>query len=184
MAKAPKPKALPVTSESIGKAAQTGTIKDLVKLADAFHRVGILGPFKLELPLFCSMWITEKAQYRRGNVTIGAAFNTDRVSLGKKQGLIFAFTPAGPLDRNGEKVERIEIGWDDIVNNFADLADQIEEKLGGRNVAEINDALKAAIARNPSMHAILTKGFDLAQVHSKEEASSDQLEEIPGFGMF
>jgi len=185
MAKKPKPTPLPVTADAIDKAAQTGTIKDLVRLSDAFYRVGIRGPFEIELPLFCSMFIGgEKQAYRRGNVNIGTLFDTLRVSIGKSQGLIFAFKPSKPLDRNGEPVESIEIGWDDVVNSFADLADQIEDALAGVKVKDMNEALKAAIARNPSMHKILNEGFALAQKDSKEQAVDDQLTTIPGFGMF
>jgi hypothetical protein len=183
--KTTKPAPLPVTAEAIDKAAQTNTIKDLVRLSDAFYRVGVRGPFTVELPLFTSVFIGgDKQQYRRMQINIGMGFNTERVSLGKKSGLIFAFAPATPLDRNGEAVERIEMGWDDLVNTFADLADRIEEYLDGAKVSEIDEKIKATIARNPSMHKILVEGFSLAQTHSKEAAADEQLETIDGFGMF
>jgi hypothetical protein len=117
-------------------------------------------------------------------VGIGQKFATEAVSLGKKQGLIFAFKPVGTLERNGETVERVEMGWDDVVNSFADLADRIEEKMDGKLVTDINTALKAAIDRNPSMHKILSEGFRVAQTHSKTDAADEQLEQIEGFGSF
>ena len=183
MAKKAKPKGIPVTADTIGKAAQTGTIKDLVKLADAFYRAGVHGPFAVALPIFCPMHIPGKG-YRRGNVTLGQRFNTDKVSLGKSQGLIFSFTPQDPMDRNGEAVERIEIGWDDVINNFENIADLIQARMDGRDVTEMNTALKEAIARNPSMHKILSEGFALAQIQSKQTASTEVLEEMPGWGSF
>ena len=98
--KSKKPTPLPVTEDAIDKASQTTTIKDLVRLADAFYRVGVRGPFTVELPLFTSCFVGgEKKQYRRMQINRGTLFNTERVSLGKKQGLIFAFTPAAALDR-------------------------------------------------------------------------------------
>lgn len=186
-----KPAPLPVTAENIGKAAQTNSIKALVALADTMNRVALHGPFPTELPMFCSVYLPNKQPngYRKMNIGIGTKFMPDKVFLGKKSGLIFSFTPAASLQREGENVERIEIGWDDLINSFGDLADKIEERLNQNRqepllVENINSAIKAVIAKNPSMHKILTEGFALAQVHAKQEASDDSMEEIPGFGMF
>lgn len=185
-----KPKALPVTTEAIGKAAGTNAIRALVALADAFNRVALHGPFGNELPMLCSAFVGgEKQQYRKLNIQIGTRFMPSQITMGKKQGLIFIFTPHSPLQREGLPVERIEISWDDLINNFGDLADKIEERLNRDReqpvlVAAIDSQIKAVIAKNPSMHKILTEGFSVAQTHAKQEASDDSMEEIPGFGMF
>jgi hypothetical protein len=188
--KKPKPKPLPVTTETIGKAADTNAIKALVALGDAFNRVALHGPFATELPMFCSTFVGgEKQQYRKHSIPIGTRFMPDKISMGKKQGLIFSFTPEGQLQREGHPIDRAEIGWDDVINHFGDLADKIEERLNRNReqailVESIDTQIKAVIAKNPSMHKILTEGFALAQVHSKQAANDDSMEEIPGFGMF
>lgn len=188
--KKPKPKPLPVTTESIGKAAETNAIKALVALADAFNRVALHGPFATELPMLCSVFVGgEKKQYRKMNISIGTRFMPEKIQMGKKQGLIFILSPHSPLQREGLPIERIEVSWDDIINQFGDLADQIEERLNRDRsqpilVKAIDEQIKAVIAKNPSMHKILTEGFAVAQTHAKQVASDESMEEIPGFGMF
>lgn len=190
MNKKPKPPPLPVTAENIGKAAQTNAIKALVALADAFNRVALDGPFATDLPMFVSVYVGgTKNQYRKMNVGIGQGFEPMGISLGKKAGLIFSFKPTKAMRREGEPVERVEVSWDDVINHFGDLADKIEERLNLSReepilVTNINSSIKSVIAKNQSMHRILTEGFGLAQVHAKQEAADDQLEEIPGFGTF
>jgi hypothetical protein len=189
--KKPKPKPLPVTAENIGKAAKTNSMKALVALSEAVNRVALHGPFATELPLFCSVYIPSKAPngFRRMNINIGTKFMPDKVFLGKKSGLIFSFTPTVAMQREGEAVERIEMGWDDVINHFGDLADKIEARLNQNRqepvlVSAIDRQIKAVIGKNPSMHKILTEGFGLAQVQAKQDATDDSMEEIPGFGMF
>lgn len=188
--KKPKPKPLPVTTETIAKAAQTNAIRALVALADAFNRVALHGPFATELPMFVSAFIGgEKQQYRKMNVGIGVKFTPDQISMGKKQGLIFSFIPHAKLEREGHPVDRVELSWDDVINYFETLADQIEERLNRDReetilVVSINQQIKDVIAKNPSMHKILTEGFNVAQMHAKQAANDDSMEEIPGFGMF
>lgn len=188
--KKPKPKAIPVTTEAIGKAAGTNAIKALVALADAFNRVALHGPFKTQLRMFCSAYVGgEKQSYRKMEFGMDIPFMPAQISMGKKQGLIFSFTPHAPLNREGHPIERVEIGWDDLINNFGDLADKIEERLNRDReypilVKSIDEQIKAVIAKNPSMHKILTEGFTVAQTHAKQEASDDSMEEIPGYGMF
>lgn len=188
--KKPKAKPLPVNTENIAKAAQTNAIRALVALADAFNRVALFGPFETELPMFCSVYVGgEKQQYRKDNISIGTPFMPASISMGKRAGLIFAFTPTGQLQRQGAPIERIEIGWDDLINNFGELADQIEDRLNRDRhekilVSSIDEQIKAVIAKNPSMHKILTEGFAVAQTHAKQDAADDSMEEIPGFGIF
>jgi len=190
MTKKAKPKPLPVTADAIGKAADTNAIKALVALADAFNRVALDGPFYTQLPSFVSVFVGgEKQQYRKMNVKIGAGFEPGAITLGKKQGLIFSFKPIKKMEREGHPVERIEVTWDDVIDLFGELADKIEERLNRNRsdiilVSAINAQIKQVIEKNPSMHKILTEGFALAQVHAKQQASDDRLEEIPGFGMF
>lgn len=185
-----KTPALPVTSEAIAKAADTNAIKALVALAAAFNRVALDGPFATVLPSFVSVFVGgEKQQYRKMNVGIGQRFDPLQISLGKKTGLIFAFKPMTAMEREGYPVERIEVNWDDVINIFGDLPDKIEERLNRDReqpilVSAIDEQVKAVIAKNPSMHKILTQGFALAQTHAKQSANDDRLEEIEGFGTF
>lgn len=186
----PKPKPLPVTTEAISKAAETNAIKALVALADAFNRVALHGPFETELRMMCSVYLGgEKKAYRRMELAIGVGFMPEKIGMGKRQGLIFSFKPHKELQREGHPVEHIEIGWNDVINHFGDLADQIEERLNRNRespilVSAIDKQVKDVIAKNPSMHKILTQGFAVAQTRAKQEAQDDSMEEIPGFGMF
>lgn len=188
--KKPKPKPLPVTTEAIGNAAETNSIKALVALADAYNRVALDGPFATDLPSHVSCFVVgSKNQYRKVNVGIGKRFEPLSISLGKRQGLIFSFKPIDKIIREGEPVERIEVSWDDIINHFGELADKIEARLNRDReepilVKAIGEKIQQAIAANPSMHKILSEGFIVAQTHAKLEASDERLEEIPGFGMF
>lgn len=190
MPKAKNSKALPIDEATIQKAADTNSIKALVALADACSRVELKGPFTVSLPGVHSAFIGgTKNQYRRFNVPIGKRFNLSTVSIGKKVGLIFSLLPAEEMRREGEPVTRVEMTWDDIINHFDDLSEQIEEHLNAYRdeeilVEKINDAIREAVSKNGSMHKILTEGFALAQAKSKELANVDQLEEIPGFGSF
>lgn len=185
-----KPAPLPVTTDAIAKAADTNAIKALTALADAFNRIALDGPFITELPMFVSVFVAgNKNAYRRMNFGIGESFMPEKLSLGKKAGIIFSFKPSKPIEREGQPVERIEVNWDDVINYFGDLPDKIEERLNRNRetsilVAAINKQIQAVIDKNPSMHKILTEGFELAQVHAKQNAQDDRLEEIPGFGMF
>jgi hypothetical protein len=187
---APKVKPLPVTKEGIKMASETNAIKALVALADAYSRTALDGPFPTELPSFVSVFVGgEKQSYRKMNLGMGVKLMPDRISLGKRCGLIFAFKPHEKLERDGQPVDRIELNWDDVINYFGPLADKIEERLNRNReesilVSAINNQIKGVIELNPSMHKILIEGFALAQQQAREDANDESLEEIPGFGMF
>lgn len=185
-----KPTPLPVTTETIAKAADTNAIKAVVAVADAFNRVSLDGPFETALPSFVSVFVGgSKQSYRKLNIKMGERFEPLEITMGKKQGLIFSFKPVGSIVRDGCPVERIELTWDDVIDIFGDMADKIEERLNRHReekilVEAINVQIKDVVAKNPSMHKILSEGFALAHIHSKQSANDDRLEEIPGFGMF
>ncbi|MCG7348893.1 hypothetical protein [Sphingomonas sp. ACRSK] len=184
---AKKAAAVPVTPEMIDKAARTTTVKDLVKLAEAFVRAGAHGPFPTELPIFgpCAVRKPEEGVvYRRHNIPVGTRVNASKITIGKRDGLIFVLPIEGEWVCDKGPVEWIELGWDDVINSFADLADRIEGYLDGVKVAEIQASVKDAIAKNPAMHKILTEGFVLAQTHKKEDVAASVDQEHPLWGQF
>lgn len=179
----PKSTVSPPTPEQIAAAAKTSVIQDLVSLASAFSRAGIHGPFATELPILTSCQVKEKG-YRRHNVPIGTIVNAETIRIGARDGLIFVMPIVGEWTCDKGPVDWIELGWDDVVNIFADLSERIEGYLDGVKVPEINAKVKSAIARNKAMHKILSDGFTLAQRDKKENATTDAMQENPLFGQF
>lgn len=183
----------PPSPEHIDKAAKTSSIKQLVWLADAFHRVGARGPVQTQAPLFVAGEVADKG-FRRFNLPIDTWLETDNMRVGKREGLIFRFKPKNVLERpssRGErdKIEAIEISWSDVCNIFTSLATDIEQRIADvRHVAlrvdDLDKELKSLIQKNAQMHGIITEGFKRAQELAKGQANDDVLEHIPGYGMF
>lgn len=186
MSKAPPP--APPTPEQIKRAATSAFMQDLVTVAKAFGRAGVNAPFTVTLPLLVSGWVKEKNGYRRIAVKAGAKFDVERVTLGKTAGLLFCFRPIGDPVADKDNPEWIELDWDDVINAFGDLADDVDRRIGAGQapltVAGVNGRLKQTTKANAGMHKILMGGFDMAFMQAKNEAHSDALEDIPGFGQF
>lgn len=175
------------TPEMIGKAAESSVVKSLVRLAEAFVRVGAHGPFTIELPLFCACAIKGKG-YRRHSVPSDTKVDAGTIKIGKRDGLIFLFPINGSWECDKGPVEWIELAWDDVINTFADLADRVEGYLANSDAAltveEIDQQVRAAIEKNPAMHEILSKGFESAQEEAKLTAQAVVEEENPLWGAF
>lgn len=182
-AKAPVVK---VTTDMIDKAARTSTVKDLVRLAEAFARAGAHGPYPVVLPLLgaCAVQKPEGTVYRRHNIPAGTRVNAGRITIGKRNGLIFVLPIEGEWVCDKGPVEWIELSWDDVINTFDDLADRVEGYLDGIKVSEIQAAVVDAINRNPAMHKILSEGFVLAQEHKKQDVNTDVDQSNPLWGAF
>lgn len=175
-----------VTADMIGKAAKTATVKDLVKLAEAFARAGAHGPYPVVLPLLgaCAVRKPEGVVYRRHNIPTGTRVTAGRITIGKRNGLIFVLPIEGDWECDKGPVEWIELSWDDVINTFADLSDRVEGYLDGIKVAQIQAAVVDAITRNPAMHKILSEGFVLAQEHKKQNVTDDIDQSNPLWGAF
>ncbi len=186
MATAPRKKKAPIpapTEQHIALAAKTPEISKLVRLARVFTRVGARGPFSVDIPLFCSMFMGEKG-YRKGNVPVDTRLQTLEVLVGKRAGLIFRFKPVGQLLREGEPVEAVEMGWEDIVGTMPELCVQLATFLDDTYVAELDKGIKAVIAKNPAMHGVIAGGFSKAQSEEKEDVSQEELEANENWGQF
>lgn len=176
-------KAPPPTAAQIEAASQTNVIQDLVRLADAYVRAGVHGPFTTELPIHTACSVKEKG-YRKHHVPVGTRVNVETVRIGARDGLIFVMPIVGEWVCDKGPVEWIEMGWADLEAIFADLSDRIEGYLDGLKVTDIDAKVKDAITRNKAMHKILSEGFTHAQQHKKENATTDALESNPLFGLF
>lgn len=172
-----------VTPDMVDKASRTTTVTDLVKLAEAFARAGAHGPYSIELPLLTACAVKEKG-YRRHNVPSGTRVNAGRITIGKRNGLIFVLPIEGEWVCDKGPVEWIELSWDDIINSFSDLAERVEGYLDGTNVTAIQTAVVDAINRNPAMHKILSEGFVVAQEHKKQNVADDVDQAHPLWGAF
>jgi hypothetical protein len=189
---AKKPKVAP-KPEHIEAASKTSSIKQLVWLADAFHRVGARGALQTQIPLFCACEVAGKG-YRRFNLPIDTWLECESMRVGAREGLIFRFRPKNTLERSvstggKEKIEAVEMSWLDVCNLFTDLADQIEGRIKDvRNetvsIDDLNKEIRSMIAKNAQMHPIITEGFKKAQETARNHANDDVMEHIDGYGMF
>ncbi|SFJ49548.1 hypothetical protein SAMN03159338_1563 [Sphingomonas sp. NFR04] len=178
-----KAPAVQVTADMISKAANTSTVKDLVKLAAAFARASVHGPYPVELPILCACAVKEKG-YRRHSVPTGTRVNAKEIRLGKRDGLIFVMPVDGEWVCDKGPVEWIELAWDDIINCFGDLAERVESYLDGAKVADIQAAVVDAIKKNAAMHKILSEGFVVAQQDKKEQVTNSIDQSNPLWGQF
>lgn len=191
-ATARKPKG-PPAAEHVEAASKTSSIKHLVWLADAFHRVGSRGVYETKMPWFGPGEVTGKG-YRRFNLPIDTALECDSMRIGARDGLIFRFRPKVGIKRKSsqggdEMIEAVEMKWLDVCNTFEDLADKIEERIRDvrqveLKVDDLDKEIKSLIAKNPQMHPIIVEGFKKAQDMAKEQANDSVLEHIDGFGSF
>ena len=184
-----KPPPLKITAEHIAKAAKSSVIQDLVATGAAFQRAGVLGPFTTELPMLASVMITGKS-YRRTNVPAGSVFNVGSILIGRSAGLIFRFDCVGEGFKNSHGVaEWLECSWDDVINAFGSLADDVEARIKSSRadrplVKDTDAAIKAAIKTNIAMHKVISDGFALAQEEAKKTAITDMTEDHPLWGSF
>jgi hypothetical protein len=193
MARPKKKPAAPPSPEHIEAASKTSSIKQLVWLADAFHRVGARGPLQTQIPLFVAGEVAGKG-FRRFNLPIDTWLETDSMRVGARDGLIFRFRPKNTLERSSSRGERdviqaIEVSWTDVCNVFTTLADDIEARIKEvrqveMRVDNLDKEIKSLIQRNSQMHGIITEGFKKAQELAKNHANDDVLEHIPGYGSF
>jgi len=184
MAKAPPPP--PPTEAQIAQASQSSFMRDLLTVARVFGEAGINGPFTVTLPQLVQGFVTEKNGYRKISIKAGAQFNVDKITMGKKAGLLFCFKPTAEPVADKDNPAWIELEFDDVVNAFGDLADDFDARLqaSGKLVQEVNNRLKATINANPSMHKILTTGFERAFAEGAKNAHHAFEEALPGFGQF
>jgi hypothetical protein len=193
MARTPPPP--PPTEAQIVQASQSGFMRDLLAVARAFGAAGINGPFTVTLPQLVQGWVTEKNGYRKIGVKAGARFTVDKITMGKRAGLLFCFKPEDAPVADKDNPAWIELEWDDVVNAFGDLADDVDRRFAGAQdtdpadpivkvVSDVNDRLKQTIAKNAGMHGILKAGFERAYTDAKANAHLDYEEALPGFGQF
>lgn len=178
--KAPKIKATPELVEKTSKSSQ---ISDLVKLADIFSRASAGRSFEVQLPLFCPVKV-EKG-YRKHNIPVGTRLRTEGIYIGRKQGLIFQFSPVGGMDRQGDEVQLIEVQWPDIKNVMDDLVETLDDycpTTASDLIEPLDDKVRSIIDAKPGMHKVLSQGFDLAMKRSKEAADGLMVEGLEGFG--
>jgi hypothetical protein len=183
----------PPAPEHIEAAAKTASVKHLVWLADAYHRVGARGPVQTQIPLFVAGEVEGKG-YRRFNLAEDTWLETEGMRVGKREGLIFRFRPKVAMQRKSsrgelEKIEAVEMSWSDICDVFPSLANDIEQRiLDVRQVKlridDLDKEIKSVIQKNGQMHGIITEGFKKAQELAKSQANDDVLEHIPGYGSF
>jgi hypothetical protein len=189
---AKKPKVAPA-AEHIEAASKTASIKQLVWLADAFHRVGARNPVQTQMPLFCAGEVTGKG-YRRFNLPIDTWLETDSMRVGAREGLIFRFRPRDILERNSsrgdkETIAAVEMSWSDVCDLFDSLANDIEARIfqvrhEQLRIDDLDKEIRSMIAKNSQMHPIITEGFRKAQELAKTQANDEVLEDIPGYGLF
>lgn len=189
---AKKPKVAPA-AEHIEAASKTASIKQLVWLADAFHRIGARGPIQTQMPLFCAGEVLGKG-YRRFNMPIDTWLETDSMRIGAREGLIFRFRPKDPLERpssRGEKdkIEAVEMSWKDVCDLFTSLANDIEARIlevrhEQLRIDDLDKEIRSMIQKNAQMHPIIVEGFRKAQELAKNQANDEVLEHIDGYGMF
>jgi hypothetical protein len=184
MAKASSPPPPPPTQEQINRAATSSFMSDLVAVAKAFGRAGINAPFTVALPQLVQGWVKEKDGYRKISIKAGAKFDVERITLGKKAGLLFCFVPKGEPVADKDNPAWIELEWDDVINAFGDLADDVDQRLAPITVANVNGRLKDIIKANAGMHRILMGGFAQAFTNARDQAQDDELMALPGAGMF
>lgn len=184
MAKKPKTPVAPPSDQIVTAASKTPEIANLLRLARVFARLGVRDDFTLDIPLFCSMFVTGKG-FRRGNVPLNTRMRPELVMIGKREGLIFRFTPVTEVKRNTEAVEYIEVTWADIVNTMPALHAEMIDLLGDKDfVGVLDEKIKKVISANASMHSILTKGFTKAQEDEREAVDQETIEDNPLFGAF
>lgn len=191
---ATKKKAVPAPApEHIEAASKTASVKHLVWLADAYHRVGARGPVQTQVPLFVAGEV-EGGQYRRFNLAPDTWLETESMRVGKREGLIFRFRPKVAIERKSsrgelQKILAVEMSWSDICDVFPTLANDIEQRIADvrqvkLRIDDLDKEIKAFIQKNAQMHGIITEGFKKAQELAKTQANDDVLEHIPGYGMF
>jgi hypothetical protein len=183
----------PPSPEHIQAAAKTPSIKQLVWLADAFHRVGSRGTVVTQMPLFVAGEVANKG-YRKFNLVMGTVLECDSMRVGKREGIIFRFRPKHRMERKSsrgemEMIEGVEMSWTDVCNVFISLADDIEQRIrdvrhAEVKIAELDGDIRRLILKNAQMHGIITEGFKQAQDVARNQASDETLEHIPGFGTF
>lgn len=162
--------------------SKAGVIRRLVRLANNFVRLGARGSLGIGLPLHTSIEILGKG-YRKMSLPASTRLITEQVIIGKRDGLIFRFSPETPLARNGENVAAIECKWEDVIDAIPELYERLNEYYDGEAIKVINDLdeeVKAKIVANPAMHKILKDGLrsalEDASVHFKqEEVESNEL---------
>lgn len=176
--------------EKLVKAASNShEVKELVLLARNIQRTAGYGPFDVEIPIHCSVFIEGKG-WRKSHIPAGTRLRPGVVRLGKKHGLIFRFDPVEPLKRiggNNEFISYIEMSWDDVINSVPGFAIQLGNYYA-RDIAgevyEIDAVVRAAIQKNAAMYQILTEGFEKAQSDAKQQFSEAAVAENPLFGTF
>jgi len=179
--------ATPVDPAVIERASKTAEAAQMVELAGFFQRAGAHGPFTVEIPLHCPVLVEGKEGYRRMPIPAGTKINPLMIYLGKKQGLIFRFSLVGEFKRDGKTVQALEIGWHDITGSVPEFEARLGTYYGEdatKHVWSIDEAVRHAIDKNPSMHGILSEGFKKAQEAARENANSAGLEDNPIFGQF
>ena len=177
---APQIKATP---ELVEKASKSAQIMDLVTLADIFSRASAGRSFEVQFPLFTAVKVDKG--YRKHNIPVGTRLRTEGIYIGRKQGLIFQFSPVGDLDRQGEKVHLIEAQWGDVQNVMDDLVEVLDDycpTTANDLIAPLDDKVKSVIDSKPGMHKVLSQGFEMAMKRSKEAADSLSIEGLDGFG--
>lgn len=190
MAKKP---AAPPAPEHIEAASKSNSIKHLVWLADAFHRVGSRGPIQTKMPQLVSGIVKDKG-FRKFNLELGTWLECDSMRVGARDGLLFRFRPKNHLQRKSSRgeldvIDGIELNWSDVCDLFESLADDIEARiLEVRHVTlridDLDKELRSVIQKNKQMHPIITAGFEKAQSLAKNQANDAVLEHIEGYGMF
>jgi len=169
----------------VEKAASLAFIQQLIEIGEMFSRIGVqLRTCEVKLPIVASAWVPAKAAqggYRKCPVPAGAKFEADKVTLGKKNGLIFHFKPLVAA-QSGDVYDRIELPWDETQDIFPDIADKVEAELGF-DVEAVNQKLKAACAKRKEIHKILSEGFDKAFSARNDRIRKEAEHSEPLFGI-
>src|SRR5206468_3373582 len=105
----------PPKPEHIEAAAKTPSIKQLVWLADAFHRVASRGTVTTQMPQRLACEVASKG-YRQFNIPINTILECDSMRVGKREGIIFRFRPKQRIERKStrgemEIIESVEMSW-------------------------------------------------------------------------
>lgn len=183
----------PPAPEHVEAAAQTASVKHLVWLADAFHRVGARGPLQTQVPIFAAGEVAGKG-FRRFNLAPDTWLETDSMRIGARDGLIFRFRPKTTMERKSsrgdlEKIEAVEMKWSDVCDVFDSLANDIEKRIADvRHVQlyidDLDKEIRSVIQKNGQMHGIISEGFKKAQELAKDQTNDQVLEDLPGYGSF
>lgn len=183
---------VPITEEKVEAVSKSKQIKELVKLAGLFVRIGARGAIETEINVFCSVEVPDKDNpakcvYRKHNIEPGTYLEPEFVRIGARDGLIFRFTPKNPIDRKGIHIEAVEMQWADVCGVLPEAVVRLNayfDNQAAEAIAELDARIKEIVQKNPGMHRLLNEGFKKAQENATEEFKEEQLENNELYGLW